>query len=329
LTEVMHKQVLVNCSNLHVGGGVAVASSFIDCLSSLECSGIDIHLLLSSEVSRNLTELGTNVERFSSCIVKDYFGMSALWKGLNLYFRDKHLVFTVFGPAYYSFSSSYHLVGFAQPNIIYPDNPISANIKFFDRIMFRIKYKLQRFFFSRADSIVVELEHVKTGLESIVEFVDIPIFVVYSSVHSIYLERQKWMALKVPQRGAKIKLGIISRNYPHKNLNILTEVKKCLLTKFNLSVDFYVTFQCDEWESCDEAFRREIVNVGGLTMSQCPTFYDAMDGVIFPSLLECFSAVPIETMMVGKPLFASSLSFIQDVCLEYCNYFDPLDSNAG
>jgi glycosyltransferase involved in cell wall biosynthesis len=313
LTRAMRKQVLVNCSNLHVGGGVAVATSFVDCLSSLKYSGIDIHLLLSSEVSRNLSELGTNLEGFSSCIVRDYFGMSALLRGLNLYFREKDLVFTVFGPAYYLFSSSYHLVGFAQPNIIYPNNPISQSLSLFDRSIFRIKYKIQRLFFSRTDSIVVELEHVKTGLERLVEFAGIPIFVVYSSVHSIYLERQKWIALRLPQARSKIKLGIISRNYPHKNLKILTEVKKCLLTNFNLSVDFYVTFQLDEWESCDEIFRREIINVGGLSMGQCPTFYDAMDGVVFPSLLECFSAVPIEAMMVGKPLFASNLSFIRDV----------------
>lgn len=327
MTEARRRRVLINCSNLHVGGGVAVATSFIDCLSKLKYEGIDIHLLLSSEVSRNLKELGTDTSIFFRCVVRDYFGVTALWQGLSCHFRDVDLVFTVFGPAYYLFSKAYHLFGFAQPNIIYPDNPISARLKLFGRIKFRIKYRIQQYFFSRADAIIVELEHVKRGLERISQFANLPIHVVHSSVHSIYREPEKWVALDLPLSKSNIKLGVISRNYPHKNLKVLSEVKKCLLLNFKLSVDFYVTFQPDEWSSCDEVFKREIINVGGLSLSQCPTFYSLMDGVVFPSLLECFSAVPIESMMVKKPLFASDLSFIHDVCGDCCKYFNPLDAN--
>ena len=32
-------------------------------------------------------------------------------------------------------------------------------------------------------------------------------------------------------------------------------------------------------------------------------------------------------MMLKKPLFASDLSFIHDVCGNCCNYFNPLDAN--
>lgn len=327
MTDLKPKRILINCSNLHVGGGVAVATSFIDCLSNFQFQNIDICLLLSSEVSRNLRGLGTDTSVFLRCEVKDYFGVRALWRGLDLHFRDVDLVFTVFGPAYFLFSRTYHLFGFAQPNIIYPHNPISAGLDFFDRIKFRIKYKIQEYFFSRADSIVVELEHVKNGLKKLKLFNNIPISVVHSSVHSIYREPEKWAALNLPRYKSNLKLGVISRNYPHKNLKILGKVKAVLRLNYNLAVDFYVTFQPDEWSICDEIFKTEIINVGGLSLSQCPTFYSLMDGVVFPSLLECFSAVPIETMMLKKPLFASDLSFIHDVCGNCCNYFNPLDAN--
>lgn len=319
-------QVLINCSNLHVGGGVAVATSFIDCLTKLKHEDIDIHLLLSSDVSHNLKVLGTDMGCFASCQVRDFFGIKALWQGLGSHFRGMDLVFTVFGPAYFLFSRSYHLVGFAQPSIIYPDNPITARLKFLDRMAFRIKYRIQQYFFARADAIVVELEHVKTGLEKIDRFAHKPINVVHSAVHTVFKEPDKWLPLVLPKSQASLKLGIISRNYPHKNLQILSEVKRHLLEDCNLAVDFYVTFQPEEWAACDEGFRKNITNVGGLNLNQCPTFYSLMDGVIFPSLLECFSAVPIEAMMVKKPLFASDLPFIRDVCDDHCNYFDPLDA---
>ncbi|MBI4807412.1 MAG: glycosyltransferase family 4 protein [Nitrosomonadales bacterium] len=326
MSKARSHQVLINCSNLHVGGGVAVATSFIDCLAELKYEDTDIHLLLSSDVSRNLKMLGTDTNRFASCQVRDFFGIKALWQGLSSHFRGMDLVFTVFGPAYFLFSKSYHLVGFAQPLIIYPDNPITARLNFFNHMVFRIKYRIQQYFFTRADAIIVELEHVKTGLEKIDWFAHKPISVVHSAVHTVFKEPDKWLPLVLPKSQASLKLGIISRNYPHKNLQILGEVKRHLLEDYKLAVDFYVTFQPDEWASCDASFRGNIINVGGLNLSQCPTFYSLMDGVIFPSLLECFSAVPIEAMMVKKPLFASDLPFIRDVCDDHCNYFDPLDA---
>ena len=50
-----------------------------------------------------------------------------------------------------------------------------------------------------------------------------------------------------------------------------------------------------------------------------------MDAIIFPSLLECFSATPLEAMAMEKPFFASDREFIRDVCSDYALYFDPED----
>lgn len=320
------KKILINCSNLHAGGGVAVATSFIDCLSKMGVEHFDVCLLLSSSVSQNLRLLNTDISVFYRCDVIDYFGLAAFWSGLDRYFQEVDLVFTVFGPAYFLFSRTIHVVGFAQPNIIYPKNPISMRLNLFQRLKTRLKYKVQECFFSRADLLVVELEHVKAGLEKLRLFKNKNIEIVYSAVHAVFNDPSSWSDLYVPSSSASLKFGIISRNYPHKNLNILPDVKRCLYEIYGLSVDFYVTFQPDEWDDCERRFKAEVINVGGLSLSQCPTFYYSLDGVIFPSLLECFSAVPIEAMMLKKPLFASDLPFIRDVCGEHCNYFNPLDA---
>lgn len=317
--------VLVNGSNLHVGGGVAVASSFIDCLSSISHRNFDIHLLVSTEIDANLKAFGTDVNNFKSYTVTDYYGISALWKGLHRFFVDMDIVFTVFGPAYFFRPITRHVFGFAQPLIIYPDNHSTSRMPFWLRAKERFKYGLQKLFFSRADHIVVELEHVQLKLEKLTLFRKIPIHVVHSCVHTIYHEKNKWAPVDLPESSAEIKLGIISRNYPHKNLSLLPQLKKYLRDSLGLHVDFYVTFTDDEWRNATDEFRSHIINVGSLRLNQCPTFYSLMDGVIFPSLLECFSAVPIESMMLKRPLFASDLPFVRDVCGNYGNYFDPLN----
>jgi glycosyltransferase involved in cell wall biosynthesis len=323
-----HCKILVNCSNLHVGGGVAVATSFINCLSYMEHGSLEISLLLSSHVNKNLISLKTDTSAFSEVVVKDFYGLSALWKGVDNCFNQYDLVFTIFGPTYFIFKNTRHIVGFAQPLIIYPFNPVSRGLTLYKRVKQRIKYKIQELFFSRSDEIIVELEHVQNELEKKALFKSKNIHVVYNAVDSIFNEPARWAPAKIRDTGKRIKLGLISRNYPHKNLSCLPDLKKLLNCKYGIACEFFVTFTDLEWAECSESFKNNINNVGVLSLAQCPSFYSQMDGVVFPSLLECFSAVPIEAMMMRTPLFASELPFIKDCCLSHANYFDPLSVDS-
>lgn len=319
-------KVLINCANLHAGGGVGVATSFIDSLSKLEThKRLSITLLLSSEVYNNLTALKTNLSCFSDVQVVDYYGISSAWRGLHKKIREFDLTFTVFGPAYTLFSNARHLVGFAQPNIIYPSNLYSQALPVHRRLVMRLKYFLQASFFTRSGALVVEAHHVKKALKASWLFKNHNIYVVSSAVHTIYNEPAKWSRVKFPAEQKRLKLGLISRNYPHKNLKILPQLKQVLLDKYQLEADIFVTFSEEEWRLCSDVFRSNVYNVGSLKINECPSFYSSLDAVVFPSVLECFSAVPIEAMSMKVPLFASDLPFIRELCADKCNYFDPAD----
>ena len=71
------------------------------------------------------------------------------------------------------------------------------------------------------------------------------------------------------------------------------------------------------------AFRSSIVNVGPLLSSACPEFYKTLDGLIFPSLLECFSVSPLEAISCNLPVFCSNLPFMFDIYGDSVVYFDP------
>lgn len=323
------RHLLINCSNLHVGGGVAVATSFIDSLSRGPSMSMRIHVLLSSTVAENLRSLGTALDAFDSVEVVDSRGLRSLWTGLSRRFDGMDVVFTVFGPAYVLSRGFRHVCGFAQPLIVYPSNPVERQLPLIDRVLQRLKYRMQEFFFARADALIVELEHVELELHRKPWFRSKPIHVVYNTVDSVFHDPARWLPLPVsdpdPCPASSVpRLGVVSRNYPHKNLGVLPALKDMLAARHGLVVEFIVTFTDAEWQSCNEAFRRSIRNVGALVLAQCPSFYAALDGVIFPSLLECFSAVPLEAMAMRKPLFASDLPFIRDCCHEHAHYFDPL-----
>lgn len=323
------KKFLINTSNLHTGGGVQVAVSFIDELSRMDDLPVGLAILSSDEVNANLKAMNCDLSRFSNYAVLNTYGFSTLWSELAKKIQDVEVVFTVFGPLYLRSSHVISIVGFAQPWIIYPDNEIYRSFSFFKKIKTRIKFFLQSLFFKHADRLVVELDHVKNELVSH-GFLDAGrMDVVHNCLNSVYLRPEQWMPLRNSVNPKKFSIGFIGRDYSHKNTNILPGIKKCLINIHGLDVDFYVTFNTFEWNSKSDFFRDSINNLGVLAVAQCPTFYQHMDAVIFPSLLECFSATPLEAMAMEKPLFASDRGFVRDACGDFAWYFDPEDPRAA
>lgn len=317
--------MIINASNLHIGGGVQVAASFIHELRATPQSTPLPALFISKEVNGNLIE-GTNNNAHPRlhCEVTDTFGLKSFWKNAKLFTGKNRRVFTVFGPFYAIPFKTISIVGFAQAWIIYPRNECYALLTTRQRLSLKIKFWIQAQFFKLADVIVVELDHVKSGLVNELGIDANRIHVVHNCISAIYTDRSLWQPLHLPNVRCDRKIGFLGRNYSHKNTAIFPAIALSLKTTYNINAVFYVTFNEDEWNSCTDAFKDVCINVGTLKASQCPSFYEAMDAVVFPSLLECFSATPLETMAMEIPLFASDRPFNRDVCGEHAHYFDPL-----
>ena len=318
-------KILINAANLHNGGGVQVASSFINELPFLLSVAVkEFDILVSSEVDRNIEQSVKNF--FKNYTVYNIFGIKNYKKNLGI-FDSYDLVFTVFGPCYYPVKGI-DIVGFAQPWIIYPRNECYSMLSGLEKLKYKLKFHLQKNFFKKSDVCVVELEHAKQRLVELNIFKSEHIHVVYNTVSNVFFSPENWEKVKI-EPSNKIKIGLISRDYFHKNTNILPKIKDILKNKYNKDIDFYVTFNELEWQSKSLDFQNKIINVGPLKINQCPNFYERMDAIIFPSLLECFSATPLEAMIMKKPLFASDRGFIKDVCLDFAYYFEPTDPESA
>lgn len=318
------RRILINAANLHVGGAVQVAVSFIDELSNISPLPSGLEIWASNEVDENLRSLGTNIGAFDCYKVVDKLGLK---EGIFLYhktLRSFDVVFTVFGPLYVWGRLRSNICGFAQPWIIYPDNEINDGLNWRYRWVNRLKFKLQSCFFKQANQLVVELDHVRSGLLKRGIGNSSAIHVVRNCLSSMYFSPESWRDVDMPDHRSDIKLGFVGRNYTHKNTVIFPQIINILRRDYGVLARIYVTFTDDEWANCSDEFRATVTNVGPLLVNQCPAFYKQIDGVIFPSLLECFSAAPLEAMAMGKPLFASDRPFNRDVCGEHAQYFDPL-----
>lgn len=317
--------ILINASNLHSGGGVQVASSFVNELPYLSNNIIkEFDIIVSSEVDKNINDFTR--KKLKNYKVYDTYAFKEYNKNKDL-FLNYDLVFTIFGPCYYPVKGL-SLVGFAQAWIIYPNNECYSMLSSLEKIKFKIKFFLQKFFFQKSDFCIVELEHVKKGLIDLNIFQENYIEVVYNTVSNLYFYPQQWEEVNI-KKSSKFKIGLISRDYFHKNTNILLLIKEILKNKYKQDIDFYVTFSEEEWNNKTKDFKSNIINVGSLKVNQCPSFYEKMDAIIFPSLLESFSATPLEAMIMKKPLFASDRGFIKDVCSDFAFYFEPTNPECG
>lgn len=322
------KSVLINAANLHVGGGVQVAASFISELAGLrdKIKSIRLFIYASSEVDANLAASGFDRGSFENYFVFDVYGLGALKSSVGKRFVGFDAVFTVFGPLYLFRSIPNHIVGFAQSWIIYPNNEAINDLSVVGRVLLRFKFLVQWLFFRLADRLVVELPHVKNGLANVKSYPGDRIDVVPNCVSAIYFSKPLWAPMKQLSGldADVVNIGIVSRDYPHKNINFLLDVSRELKFLGKKRYQFFVTLTQEEWSVRSEEFRNSLVNVGPLSVAECPTFYQAMDGVIFPSLLESFSATPLEAMVMKRPLFASDRGFVRDCCGDHAIYFDPL-----
>lgn len=311
-----HK-VLINLSNIKTGGAKQVAKSFLLDLVKMGSSAPSYDLLLPdtfNEIKQKLHNSTLKVIPYNSN------GFSLL-SSLESMQKKYDLVFTLFGPKYTFMKAKIDIVGFAQSNIIYPEvqSEVQSNIK--ERLVSKLKYLIQKSFFQKADHIIVELDHVKIGVQEKLGFNPNSISVVKNTISNAFINPDL-NALKIDEC-KKIKIGYITKDYPYKNIKILPKVAQILNKDFGMSVKFYLTLAPNEWKNHSLHFGKHGVSVGEINEEACPSFYHQMDAIIFPSLIESFSAVPLEAMYMNKAIFASDRNFVREICGENAIYFDP------
>ncbi len=318
------KSTLLYAANLHVGGGIQVATSVIaEMLDLLKDDQDGMTIWASTSVHNSLQSIGIDTTQIPRYKVVNHRGVRAFFSGDQVQMDKFSCVFVIFGPLYIPLRRAYRLVGFAQPWIIYPDTDAYRLISRFSRIITRFKFWLQAQAFRNADHFIVELEHVKKGLVERGIARGRPVDIVSNCVGSIFIQNRVQQIEPMFARDQQLTFGFLGRNYTHKNTIILPQIRKSLLERYQLSVRMLVTFTDEEWECCTNEFREEVVNVGAISVAQCPSFYRSLDGLIFPSLLECFSATPLEALAMEVPLFASDRPFVRDICVDFAEYFDP------
>jgi len=316
--------LLINASNLNVGGGMQVGISVINELTSdkrpfVAAVSLSVFKQLSEEAKLNAIIIEKSPSGLLNFDVRKKLDQIVIENNI-----DK--VFTIFGPSYWSPRVSKHMVGFALPWLIYDTHEIYKTLSVKEKLKKQLLRFLQPYYFKKnADIIVTETEDVSEKVAKLLNYNSKFVFTVSNTVSDVYGKKELYdqtiiqrLPLKKPE---DIWLLCISHNYPHKNLECI----KALIKRLPEHYKFITTVEPSFLDDVPDNLKDRVVTLGTVSIYQCPPLYEMSDALFLPTLLECFSASYAEAMFMEKTILTSDKSFARTICSEAAYYFDPLN----
>ncbi|MCU1537108.1 MAG: glycosyltransferase [Humibacillus sp.] len=276
-------------------------------------------VFVSDEVLRNVVDPGGI----------DLRPMPRRWRLTPELRRQRHrhdAVLTVFGPVYGPRVAPLEVMGYADVSSVY-DQSWSGRERATTRTRRGLRRALSRASVRRADHVISETDEFRRALVDEVGVAASRVSVIPNTYHRVFDDSPTTVAS--PRPSGPVRLLYVARAYPHKNHDFLGQVGRELAASGGPRVSFVVTLSDQEWAGLSDATRQHCENVGPVDVAALPALYAGVDGVVFPSLLEAFSATPLEAARAGKPLFAADRGFVRSVVGDMATYFDPLDAVAA
>lgn len=319
--------VLINTSNLNKGGALQVAHSFLTEIK--ENMAHEFHVVLSSTLKEQINpqEYPENFTFYyysiKTSVFKAITGIDDFLSNLENAINPD-CIFTVFGPAYWS-AKSKHVVGFANGWCYNPDSIAFKKLNFSKKFKVKVLTFLQNNRIKKeADLLIVETQDAKNKITKYLKIKSSKIHVVSNTTHAIFSSKNQ-PVFKLEERiKNEFRFLTVSANYPHKNLEIIKKIVPLLEAK-NINVSFWVTIPDKEFNHVFAGFERWIKNIGPVDIKYVPSIYKQCDALFLPTLLETFTASYPESMIMGKPILTSDLSFARDICGNAAEYFNPID----
>ena len=316
--------ILIDCTNLKVGGGIQVATSFINDLNKTHSKFI-FFIVLSHQM-----RVGFKTDSFNPNIrfidmnpkFQNKRKISGFLKQVEEEFNiDK--VFCVFGPSFYK-SKVPKIVGYAIPHFIYEESPFFKKISIKKKInLFFRKIILIHLFKRNSDALIFETDDARIKFTKKYNYSK-KTYTVNNALNEVFMDKNKWNEIEIKDN-REFKILTLSANYPHKNLMIIPKIIEILKSKRITNFSFLISLNENDINITD-SIRPYINFIGKVELSQLPKLYEKVDFVFIPTLLEVFSATYIEAMHMQKPIVASDMSFARDICKNAALYFIPTDS---
>lgn len=317
-------KILFNCSVNIVGGAVQNAANFIKYAA---VSNKHQFMFIVSPAVNSILEnwairpLNLNVVESparSKLIRKKILSLEHAFK--------PDIVYTMAGPTYVKFKVP-HVMGISDPYITHADfMSLFLNRSQYQAWSFGLKEFMKGWYarFS-ADYFLFQTETSRDGFCKRYRWNVNKTALLQNALGESFFAQSA--ALNIPVNDLR-KVFVPSAYYSHKNLEIIFEICKSLISS-NKKQDFQFITTAPQ----DSVFSKRISelglegmihNIGPYTYNDAHRLYSESDAVFIPSILETFSTSYLEAIAMTKPLIVADRPFSHEVCGKYAHYYSPL-----
>lgn len=318
------KSVLLDFSNVRVGGGLLVASATLEGISQAKTRArypwLELaEIWISPNVRRNLSVAESDLPgtvRFKETTAS---ALAVLKRARH----DFDVRFTLFGPTYTGRLARREITGFAEVTMLvkpedYDTAPERLTIhKVVSKV---VKQNLAL----RSDLYVTETSAVADRLSRRLSIPRNNIFVVPNRPHPTFTIEAILPERSVASSSGELHVAYPTRLYPHKNLAVIEPAAKLLHERTGKRLVVHTTLRDHEWETFSPSARDWMRNHGESSAAKVLEIYRQVDAVFFASLLEASSVTPLEANVLGIPLLASDRDFVR-TSAQVTEYFEPTD----
>lgn len=320
--------LLINGSNLKIGGGLQVADSFCRTLSSFPEHVF--HVVLSSKLRRTLDDISSypNVVCHEHSVSNRSIPeiISGRDRFLDNIVRNNGIeaVISIFGPICWK-PDRPHLVGFARAQILVSSSPYYELLSPAARMVEHVRnHFIKRFFMRSGDMFYTENGDVTEKVKRL--FHTDKVITATNTFNQVFCQPEMMNEYGLPPFDGTTLLTV-SSNHVHKNLRIIPQVSSILAGKYpDFKFRFVVTVPKDCFQAWDGTAMEHVLCIGPVDISQCPSLYRQCDLEFQPTLLECFTATYPEAMVSERPIITTDLDFSHGLCGKAAAYYDPLDA---
>lgn len=214
---------------------------------------------------------------------------------------------------------------FDWPYLIYPTSPVWSRMNLKDVISRKIKALIIAYRISKCKLVVTQTFTARSRLREIFNHINVsdPI------PNGIDTTGNAANSDIVISDGG-FKFFVLTRYYPHKNLEVLIEVAEILKEKmFNCQFIMTLDLADNRVEGLFNLIHTKelssyFVNLGTITNDDVAKVYSQVDALVLPTLLESFSGTYIDALYHGVDIFTSNIDFAREICGDTATYFDPL-----
>ena len=333
-------KIVVNAiSAKNFGGGFQVSLNFI--LRTLnDPRGIDWYYIVSKPLWNEITKRINN-----DCKIR-FFVFPAQPDFTDTYLRvakqvrriekelNPDLIYSILAPSYLFFRTT-EVMRFTYPWMTNPNEYANRLLTQKERIRMKLHDFVVKFFLRRCKYFITQTNTAKKGISTITKIPLQNICVINNTLPEAFYREVK----TTDKTDDNINVACIGGPSVHKNFDIIPDVLDCLVNNYKIkNCVFHVTIPESDYvwnvilkKLKVKGLEKHVVNYGKVSQSKLAAIYRKCSISYLPSLLEVFSATPLESMFFNLSIVATNFDFNTEVIGNagvYCIPMDPQDAAA-